>query len=163
MDAIIALVIIVAGFIVILSAFVGRAPTQQTQFFSQDLLDLYTRTPYNKIADVSKIQGIIDYADYDYARLGAMTAIEIMGELYEAGELTLAGNISKSLAKVGLPKNYGIQIEINDTIIYSQPPPVNPELTLVKATTATNTELHVFGVKGDRIWGPYKVEVKVWH
>ncbi len=173
-DAIIALIILVAGLLIVLAAFVGTAPTQQTQFFSQDIVDVYTKTAFNKILDISEINGIKSYANYDYARLGAMPTVDILGELYDAGLYDPANDpanpdalwqICSAVARINLPKNYGVQIELDDNIIYQHAPPTNPDKSIGVSTTATNTELHVFGERPNvaSVWGPYNVEVKIWY
>ena len=162
LDAALGLGIIVIGFFLVRSSYIGMPQSSQVSFLSDDLLGYLSKTrikdtnnAYVGIGGTLWNQGDITNSDN--------TLLEQAGEFYSKNNLTLAEKFLSNVTYDIIPPSYLYEIWINGNIIY----PLNPSASHMKSRNTTSILLTsktvAFGLKGvTGLWGPYKAEVFVW-
>lgn len=153
LDAFVAVVILVIGILIILSAQSFKPYETQTLFISEDVMAYLSGTNVQEINEpyINELRSNGTIKNFD------STLIEQAGEFYANNDKQAAAELIKAAIKSIIPPQFGYQILINNELIRNES--VIPEDTKVLASS----KAIVYGLSDStKLWGPYTAEVRAW-
>lgn len=152
LDAFVAMGIIVAGLVFVLTAYSYRPVTAQATVLGSDLLLSLANT---KVTEINN-----DYAR-NLALNGTITntdnsLLQQAAEFYVNNQSSMGSEFLRNLTYSLVPLQYGYELRINKTAIYSRGAFTNTNRLVVSSKSI------VFGIYNNTMWGPLDAEVRVW-
>ncbi len=152
LDAFIAMGIIVAGLVFVLTAYSYRPVTSQATVLGSDLMLSLANT---KVTEINNdyvrnltLNGTITNSDN--------SLLQQVGEFYVNNQNSMGREFVRNVTNNLIPVQYGFELRINNTPVYNR-----------SAFTRTNrlvtsSKSIVFGIYNNTMWGPLNAEVRVW-
>ncbi len=168
LDVLIALIVIVVGFILIWSSMASRTHIVQPYFLSQDTLDLLASST---VADVSSLDyvkklredGNITLQQYDNTLLEQMALYYHQNETGSRPNDYVLKNFTRVILTNATPEQYSLELRLDNKTLYYQQNPFNKPQDDSGALVSSKTVVSVV-IQGDEISisEPYIAEVRVW-
>ncbi|HLP79070.1 MAG TPA: hypothetical protein VK158_00385 [Acidobacteriota bacterium] len=158
LDTIFAVVVILAGLILVFTNLSSVPATYQAASSSIDVLSQLSKTKVNETANAYilalRFNNTLTKSD-NYRSI-----IDVVAYLYNRSNTYDARGVIESFVENVTPENYNIEILINDTLLYEKSV---KDITQENAAFVIKTRGIVIGVTNDsNMIGPYIMEISLW-
>lgn len=162
-DVALSLAILSFGIFIILSSFTSSPSISQTEVTSEDVTSFLTTTQIEDLNHpVIGLGGSMMQQDIISRQENSL--LQQLGEFAAEGNLVLAEQFLNESLKDILPKQFLLEIEMDDQRIYPLSPTVAEQYSKGNTSLLVSKNVVAYGLlgSGNELWGPSTFTIRVW-
>jgi len=166
LDVLIAMIVMVVGFVLIWAAVAGQPQVVQPYFLSQDIIDYLSTTTVGDMTSKQYVRnltfnGNISTEQMELSLLEQIALFYTLNDTAQRPNDYVLKNFTKVVLRNATPRQYSFDFRLNGNVLYSQRNPSNRPQHMSDALSSAKTIVAVV-VDKDIVSDPYIAEVRVW-